>query len=122
MTLPDYIAAHLDKPFKWGANDCCTFAIGWLEIATGRDYLAPYKPWKSAKQAMRKVDKAGGLAYLFDASLERINPHMALDGDLTIVNGTASLFTGAYVVSVGDEGLVFTDRTEAVCAWRCPSL
>lgn len=120
-TLPDYIGAHLDKPFRWGANDCVLFAIGWLEIATGRDYLSEHKPWSSAKQAMRKVEKLGGLAHLFDANLERINPHLARDGDLCVVEGTASLFSGAHVVSVGEDGLIFKDRTEAACAWRCQS-
>lgn len=117
MTLADYIAERLDKPFKWGSHDCALFAVGWLEHATGRDYLSEHKPWASAKQAMRKLDKLGGLAYLFDAELTRINPHLASDGDLTIYDGCASLFSGPHIVSVGDDGLIFTDRMEASCAW-----
>lgn len=118
MTLADYIAAHLDKPFEWGSNDCVLFAIGWLELATGRDYLGPYKPWSSAKEAIRKVDDAGGLAPLFDANLERINPNLAADGDIALIDRTAYLFSGPHVVSVGESGLVFIDRMEAKCAWH----
>lgn len=118
MTLPEYIASHLDKPFEWGKNDCVLFAIGWLEHSTGRDFLGAYKPWHSAKEAIRKVDDAGGLESLFDASLTRINPHMADDGDIALIDRTAYLFSGPHVVSVGENGLVFIDRMEAKCAWH----
>lgn len=121
MTLPDYIASHLEKKFQWGANDCILFAVGWLERSTGRDYLSQHMPWKNARQAMRKVESLGGLVALFDANLERVEPNLASDGDICVVEGTASLFTGAYVVSVGENGLVFKDRTEAGNAWRCQS-
>ena len=118
MTLPDYITAHLDKPFAWGENDCVLFAIGWLEIATGRDYLSQYKPWASAKEAIRKVEEAGGLEGLFDAELQRINPHMAIDGDIALIDRTAFLFSGPHIVSIGESGLVFRDRMDAKSAWR----
>lgn len=118
MTLADYIAARLDRPFKWGEHDCVLFAVGWLEHCTGRDYLGAHRPWHSARQAMRKVEHLGGLAHMFDTYLTRINPHLAADGDLTIHQGVAALFSGPHIVSVGDSGLVFIDRTEASCAWH----
>jgi len=117
MTLVDYITAHLGRPFEWGANDCVLFSVGWLEFATGRDYLTQYKPWSSAFEAARKVTDLGGLDALFDANLTPINPHLAVDGDLAIIRGTAHLFSGAHVVSVGEDGLVFKDRLEAEYAW-----
>lgn len=118
MTLPEYITAHLAKPFVWGENDCVLFAIGWLEHATSRDYLSQYKPWASAREAIRKVDEAGGLEGLFDAQLQRINPHMAVDGDIALIDRTAFLFSGPHVVSVGESGLVFLNRMDAKCAWH----
>lgn len=121
MTLADYITDHLGKPFAWGENDCVLFAIGWLEIATGRDYLTQYKPWSSAKEAIRKVDEAGGLEGLFDAELERINPHLAVDGDIALIDRTAFLFSGPHIVSVGESGLVFLNRMDAKAAWRNPA-
>lgn len=118
MTLPDYITAHLGRPFKWGEHDCVLFAVGWLEISTGRDYLSPYKPWSTALEAARKVADAGGLDALFNAHLTPINPNFAVDGDLAIIRGTAHIFSGPHVVSVGDGGLVFRDRADAAYAWR----
>lgn len=118
MTLAGYITSHLGRPFKWGEHDCVLFAVGWLEIATGRDYLGQYKPWSSAREATRKVSDAGGLEALFDANLQRINPHLAVDGDLALIDGTAFLFSGPHVVSVGEGGLVFKSRLDAGAAWH----
>jgi hypothetical protein len=117
MTLADYITEHLSKPFQWGVNDCVGFAVGWLEIATGKDYLSKYRPWDSALSAARKVADLGGLDVLFDAELTQINPHLAQDGDLAIIRGTAFIYSGAHVVSVGESGLAFLPRTEAKYAW-----
>lgn len=117
VTLVEYIAAGLERKFGWGSWDCVLFAVGWLEIATGRDYLTQYKPWSSAFEAARKVANLGGLDALFDAELTQINPHFAADGDLAIIRGTAFVFSGPHVVSVGEEGLVFLDRLEAQYAW-----
>jgi hypothetical protein len=118
MTLADYITANLGKPFAWGTHDCVLFAIGWLEHATGRDHLSAYKPWASAKEAARKVDQAGGLEGLFDGQLQRINPHLAVDGDIALLDRTAFLFSGPHIVSVGESGLVFLNRMDAQCAWH----
>ncbi len=118
ITLPDYIAGRLGRPFQWGDHDCVLFAIGWLEIATGKDYLSQHKPWASAREAIRKVDGLGGLEALFDANLVRINPHLAVDGDLTLIDRTAFLFSGPHVVSVGESGLIFLTRMDAKCAWH----
>ena len=117
MKLHEYITHHLGRPFKWGEHDCVLFAVGWLEVATARDYLSPYKPWSTALEASRKVADAGGLGELFDTNLTPINPHLAVDGDLAIVRGTAYLFSGPHVVSVGEDGLVFRNRLEASYAW-----
>jgi hypothetical protein len=119
MTLSEYITAHLRKPFKWGENDCCTFIGVWVQIKTGRDYLTEHKPWQTARQAAKKLRDLGGIPALFRKNLKPINSNMAQDGDLTIYQGTAHLFSGRHIVSVGESGLVFTDRSVAKGAWTC---
>jgi hypothetical protein len=114
-----YITEHINLPFRWGENDCCTFAVGWVQIKTGKDYLTEHRPWRTAREASKKLRALSGLFFLFDSHLMRINPNMAQDGDLTIIDGTASIFSGRHVVSVGLDGLVYRDRSEAECAWRC---
>lgn len=118
MTLPDYITARLSTPFQWGQHDCVCFAVGWLSIVSGRDLLAPYRPWHDEASALRAIKKAGGLEAQFDQHLQRIAPGFAADGDVTLLDGTAYLFSGAHLVGPGAERLVFKNRTEAPCAWR----
>jgi len=119
MMLFEYISLHANKPFKWGENDCCTFIGEWVRIKTERDYLTEHKPWSSARQARKKLKDLGGLTALLQSNLKQINPNLAQDGDLTIYRGTAHLFSGRHIVSVGLDGLVFTDRTVAKEAWTC---
>ena len=117
MRLSEYIQTHTDKPFKWGTNDCITFSIGFLEIQTGRDYLTEHRPWRSAREARKKLIALNGLFFLLQSNLTSINPNMAKDGDLTIYQDAAYLFSGRHIVSVGKTGLVFNPRSEAKEAW-----
>lgn len=119
MKLSDYITDHLQTPFQWGTHDCICFVVGWLELATGKDYLSQFKPWDSARSAVVAIERAGGLAHQFDLHLTRIDPNFATDGCVTIIDRTAYLFSGAYLVSVGEEGLQYRKRGEATCAWHC---
>jgi hypothetical protein len=119
VTLPEYITAHLSKPFEWGRHDCCTWVGEWIRIKTGYDYLTEHKPWTNARAATKKLKELGGIRTLLQSNLKQINPNMAQDGDITILNGTACLFSGRHIVSVGESGLVFTERTLAKEAWTC---
>lgn len=116
--LASYISEHISAPFAWGTHDCITFAIGWLELQTGRDYLTEHRPWRTAKEAHKKLRDLQGLFFLFDENLTRIHPNLARDGDLTVHGKTALIFSGRHIVSVGPDGLVFIDRMIASCAWR----
>jgi hypothetical protein len=114
--LPIYIAQHLNLPFEWGHNDCICFVVGWIEFATGFDYLSSYK-WASAKEAAELIKNLGGIEKMFNEHLEKINPNYAKDGDIALIDHTAFLFCGSRIVSVGKNGLVFKNRLEASCAW-----
>lgn len=115
--VADYIAGHLKSPFKWGEHDCVTFAIRWVEIASGKSYLANYKPWTNEIEAIRRVKRLGGLEKVFDKNLKRIPANFAKDGDVAVVDGTAYLFSGVHIVGPGMDGLIFKNRMEATCAW-----
>lgn len=116
-TLHEYITARMDTPFRWGEHDCVTFAVGWMELRSGNDYLSAYRPWTTAPEAARMVRRNGGLIKLFGKHFRRIHPNLANDGDLAIHNGTAYLFSGGNIVASGESGLVFNRREVAECAW-----
>lgn len=116
MILTDYILSKLDEPFQYGVNDCMLFSIGWIEIRTGKKYL-PENLWTNEKEAIDMTEKNGGLIAVFDKTFKRIEPNYAQDGDLTVCDGVASLFSGASIVSVSKTGLVNKSRLDAKNAW-----
>lgn len=116
MTLAEYITEKLSTPFEYGVNDCILFTIGWVEIATGKKYL-PEKIWKDEKEALALVNGNGGLIAVFDKHFTPVEPNYATDGDLTIVDGIAYLFSGPSIVSISKTGLVNASRLLAIRAW-----
>jgi hypothetical protein len=118
MNLSMYIQKNLKIPFQWGSNDCITFTCGWIQDQTGHDYLTAHRPWRTAREAHKKLRDLQGLFFLFDENFKRINPALAIDGDIAIYENTACIFSGRHIVSVGTDGLVFNDRIIASCAWR----
>jgi len=117
MTLVEYITSKMDVPFEYGKNDCILFTIGWAELASGEKYL-PEPLWTNEKEALKAIKKYKGIENNFNKYFDKIEANFAQDGDLTIVNGIAYLFSGSKIVSVSDNGLVFKNRTNAINAWR----
>ncbi len=117
MTLQAYIQSRLTQPFVWGENDCVLFAIGWLNISTGKNWLAALPPWSNAKEALRVMQQLGGLEAEFDRRLTRTVQARARDGDITLIGRTVLLFAGPHIVAPGKQGLVFINRMRAPCAW-----
>lgn len=116
MNLPEYITAHLKTPFQYGVHDCVLFAVGWAELASGRQYL-PKVNWNDKESAQRAIKKVGGLEAAFNKHLTRIEPNFAKDGDLALSGGIAYLFSGPHICALGKDGLIFKSRVEAECAW-----
>jgi hypothetical protein len=117
MTLAEYIEKNLTNKFEWGVHDCMTFTIGWVENVTGKKYL-PSEMWKNEKQARQRVKKEGGLEKVFDDNFYSIEVNMATDGDITVINNVASIFSGRYVLSTGIDGIIKKSRSEAKKAWK----
>lgn len=116
MILADYILSKINTPFEYGVNDCVLFTIGWAEIAHGKKYL-PSKIWANEKEALKLIKKNGGIEKAFDENFNRIEPNYAKDGDITIVDGIAYIFSGSGLVSVGKNGTKIISRSESKIAW-----
>ena len=119
MKFHEYISTNRHLPFEWGKNDCVLFAARWVHITTGRDPLAGVAPWENETGARRAVLRVGGLEKVMDQRFRRINPNFAMDGDLAIHQDSLRLYSGDFICSPGEHGLVFFPRLEAKCAWRC---
>jgi len=118
MTFEEYLAQNRTKTFSWGTHDCVTFVAGWVKARTGYDHLGGVPQWKGHLAAERLVLKLGGLEKALDDRFEKINPHLAVDGDIALHEASIRLFNGIYITGPGHDGLVFLPRLEAKCAWR----
>lgn len=45
-TIHEYMTECADMRFEWGKFDCCTFAAGAIEIATGIDVMRDIRTYK----------------------------------------------------------------------------
>lgn len=126
--LAQYIAQHRATPFQWGAHDCVTFALGWLDCV--REDLDPQLEalraslrYRTAGGALRRMD-GRSLEVAVDEwnELEPVDVALAHRGDLMLieVNGRQSLgvCVGEHVAGPGVTGLELVPRTAAVAAWR----
>lgn len=88
QTRLEALVQHVQaEAFRWGHNDCCTFAAQAVQAVTGRDVL-PLLPgrWHSARTARTVLRELGGLQRACDRFLgPRIAPALAQPGDIGLV-------------------------------------
>lgn len=120
--LAAYVDAHRDTPFRWGQNDCATFAAGAVEAITGHPMEVPIV--ESAQDYARFVADLGALReHVTDHLGEPLaSPAFAQRGDvvLLLVDGRDSLGVciGAQVAAPGPTGLLVVPLSRASTAWR----
>lgn len=124
---PERLAAHLEaargRPFAWGAHDCCAWAADWIVAATGEDVFAPWRGYTDAREAMRRLESAGGVAGLWTQLLgQPIAPAFAQRGDVVLVEvdgrETAAVCVGEEIAAPGETDLVRVPARMGRCAWR----
>ena len=122
--LDDYIASKQAQPFAWADHDCCTFAAGWVQIATGHDPMHGLRDLRSARPALRKLATLGGLLAAVDGLLGQHLPGaFAQAGDVAMVTlgknrAAMAVCNGTALVVPGVRWLEVLPMTEAVCSWR----
>jgi hypothetical protein len=118
MTLPEYIAANLERPFAWGSHDCVLFASRWVTIASGVDHLANFGIWTTERQAARLIKSVGGLQHAYNERLTPVLPSLAQDGAIGLYQRTTGIFSGAHLICPGIHKLEFIDRSLCLHAWH----
>lgn len=125
--LPDWalrfdalVCSRLHAPFAWGANDCALFAADAVLAITGHD-LAGGLRGLGARQALRAIQRAGGLAALVPPSLPVLPVSAAIEGDVVLVRQHRRLalgvVAGASVIGPARSGLGLAPLAAAVQAW-----
>jgi hypothetical protein len=126
--LWETIEAHRALSFRWAgredAHDCCTFAAACIDaMVEGGGYvdalLANYDDEASAKAY---IQRAGGLAAAISEHLGEPKPLSFMGrGDVALVLERGAELVGVCIgdriVSAGEHGLIFNDRSLAIRAW-----
>lgn len=120
--LNEFVGRKMGEVFAWGDNDCCSFAVQWAQIATGKEFELPaYK--HTAKSAAAALKKAGGIEQLAsDLFGEKINPNFAQRGDIVLIDyddrQSLAVMSIQGIVGPGKQGLVVLPADNALAAWR----
>lgn len=125
IKLQIYINAVIDKPFRYGGNDCCGFASGVIESITGINVLEHINYKRELKTYQKH--KGLGLSDLIEQTLQKymfkeISPLLAGRGDVVLCDGdngiTVGICMGSYIFLPGKSGLVATLLLNGKRAWR----
>lgn len=125
--LDAYIESRRAMPFAWGAtgNDCVGFCLGAVQAITGVEIQMPER--STALEAMREIEKAGGLGELLSATVlgpARQNWREARRGDVVLVEGRdghrllTMVCAGTALVGPGEEGMQSMPLRAAVLVWK----
>lgn len=123
--LEQWFEACRERPFAWGAHDCCTFAMGAVRAVTGAELLPEWRGrYASRAQAQRLIADGGGLAALVEARIgERVRVQLAQPGDVGLFRerrGAALCVEGGgQWFAPGREGLRVIEPAAVRMAWRC---
>lgn len=131
--LEDYIDAARAEPFRWGRSDCLHFALGVVEVLTGRDVVAQLggpQAYDSEDQARALCgDRFGGdPARLVDSVLSRRDlcagrgniaafPFPEADGGFTLAFGVID-GSGRRIAARTASGLSFLRLDHACIVWE----
>lgn len=129
--LATFMLQRHHQPFKWGSNDCVTFAFDWINVCTGIDYgegyRGTYKDKLGAAKVLAKhnVGDAETLVETFSNTFFREQPLlMTMRGDIVSGNRgeegdvAVGVCVGAMVAFVGKHGIEHVPLMECRRSWH----
>lgn len=133
--LDEYVQAAMSREFAFGAFDCCLWAAGWVEVATGADPAAQLRGYDSKTAAYRIVAAHGSIEKMVTTILGRDPIHQAFAqrGDIVLVRERGALggeidmggapeglgiCLGLQSAFPREKGLMMIRTLEASAAWK----
>ena len=132
--LHQFLLGNANTPYKWGSQDCCTFAADAIKSITDVDIASDFRfkytteigAYKAIKKITGRTTVEAAVAYCAEkhgmAELQHLL--MAQRGDLVMVEDASGLIagivhlSGRHVVVVGEEGLKRLPITAVKRAWH----
>ncbi len=123
----NFVREHMDLPFDWESNNCCTFCGGFVKALTGSYFLLPSHSVTNLRDALRVVREHGNLADAVTKQMgDPMPPLLAQYGDVVLIPDTEGvgdsigICVGANVLAPGPKGLAVAPLSVATHAWRPP--
>jgi len=132
--LHDYVEASMAREFVYGNFDCCLWAAGWVEIATGIDHASGLRGYDSKTAAYRVIARYGSIEKMVTHLLGRdpIHAAFAQRGDIVLIRERCALggeiemeapeglgiCLGLHSAFPRPTGLMMIRTLEAVGAWK----
>lgn len=124
--LRELLDSMRGRPFQWGSNDCCTFAIADYEAMMG--VRPPHPHWSDYPSAQQLVADRSLGDWLTDIVAPPVDGwQFARRGDLVLIGGNQpdtphgellGVVGGSMVCCLAPHGLVFLPIARGVMTWQ----
>ena len=127
IRLDRFIDTHRNRPFVWGENDCCLFAMNCVKQITGEDLAAPFRGYKDQREALKLLKRCGWVSGIAEAVAEKyeipeIPALSASRGDVCLFDigrgDTLGIRAGEWIYAPGYCGLIAFPMLQAIRSWR----
>jgi hypothetical protein len=123
LRLQAFVRARRHVPFAWGVNDCALFAADYVEAVTGEVACPDLRAHTSARDALRTLEKAGGVRAIATRALgEPIPVAYATVGDVVVIAAgkreALAVCNGDTALAPGPDGVSVVSMRQALAAWR----
>jgi hypothetical protein len=125
--LSEYLRRQAAEPFAYGASDCSTFVVGWLDLVTGitamDKWLGRFSDRESCEAFIENSGGMGAIAAEFLAAHYGIGPRAAAVGNVVLAKLVNIHAMGIRVTLDGKvalrmpAGLMITQRADIVAEW-----
>ena len=123
LRLEAFVRERRNVPFAWGSNDCALFVADAVQALTGEHLCPELRGHRDVREALRMLDRLGGLRGLGTTALgAQIPVLMANIGDVVVVTygkrEALALCNGGTALIPSVHGVVAVPMSTAVAAWR----
>ena len=126
MTITEFVAAEVAKPFAWGDTDCASTADRWVQHVRGISPMAVYgRKHTNRDEALAWLAEPGGVSVAFNRIMRAAGFEKTTDpqpGDLGLVlfgpRACVAIHTGTIWFSRHEDGLVGAPLENVWKAWK----
>lgn len=117
---PEILANEIavaDRPFVWGEWDCCLFAAHVVHAMTGEDFAKTFRGYRTKNEALKLLQKYGGVSGIASKFLTEIPTTFACRGDVVEIDAALGICIGQWSMFLTETGLVKLPTLDSVRAW-----